>query len=71
MPRMVTLEAHEVERITRVRIAEYLGKFPHEVDEMPYPDYMDMIAVIRADNALRDIARERNRLNRPSGKWNK
>jgi hypothetical protein len=35
--------------VNRVRIAELLGKFPHEVDAMPYSDYCDLIAVRQAD----------------------
>lgn len=61
MPTKVQLEAHEVEAVNRVRIAQYLGKFPHEVDEMPYQDYLDILAVMRADRKLDEFRADKQR----------
>lgn len=49
-PAQITLEADEIERITRVRLAKYYGKFPHEVDEMPPRDREDTLQVLWADD---------------------
>lgn len=49
MPKKVILDPDEVDRVNRVRIARYLGKFPSDVDTMDYSDLMDVLAVMRAD----------------------
>jgi hypothetical protein len=49
MPSKVILEADEVGRTNRIALAKLYGKLPNEIDEMPYDDYLDTIAVMNAD----------------------
>lgn len=48
-PKTVVLDADEVHRANRVRLARYYGKFPHEVDAMPESDFDDTMQVLWAD----------------------
>lgn len=49
MPKKVMLEAHEITRVNRIRVAKYLGQLPQVVDRMPYQDVADVLAIMRAD----------------------
>ena len=47
---MVQFDGDEVWRIDRARMARELHKLPSEIDDMPYLDMLDLIAVGNADN---------------------
>jgi len=47
---MVQFDEDEVWRINRARMARELHKLPSEIDDMPYLDMLDLIAVGNADN---------------------
>lgn len=49
-PAQVTLEADEVYRSNRVKIARYYGVIPTMVDTMPQSDIDDTLNVIWAEN---------------------
>lgn len=49
MPKKVILDPEEIDRVNRVRVARYLGKLPSQVDVMPYEDFADCLAIMRAD----------------------
>ena len=48
-PKQVLLDADEIERVNRVRVAKWLGVTPAEVDAMPQADYDDVSSVMWAD----------------------
>lgn len=48
-PKQVTLDADEVQRINRIRIAKWLHITPGAVDAMPASDVDDVIQVMWAD----------------------
>jgi len=64
MPDRVTLFDEESMRVTRVRVARYLGQLPHQVDQMPYADYLDVQAVMSADNDVDKAKQEQANLKR-------
>jgi hypothetical protein len=45
-PSQVRLTYEEVSRVNRVRVAQYLGISPAEVDAMPEEDYQDVVNVM-------------------------
>lgn len=47
---MVQFDEDEVWRINRARMARELHKLPSEIDDMPYLDMLDLIAVGNADS---------------------
>lgn len=51
-PGSVQLDADEVRRIHRARLALRLNKLPHELDSAPLVDIMDVIEIMRADDEL-------------------
>jgi len=51
-PRMVSFEPDETERIERAQVALLLHITPQQVDEMPYQDMMDVIAMDDANKRL-------------------
>jgi len=48
-PKQVTLDADEVERITRIRLAQWLHVTPGQVDQMPAGDVEDVLQIMWAD----------------------
>jgi hypothetical protein len=38
--------------VTRVRLAHYLGRLPHEIDSAPARDIADVLAVLHADEKI-------------------
>lgn len=48
-PKQVILEPDEVYRVNRIRIAQFYGIKPQEVDEMPACDVDDTLEVLWAD----------------------
>ena len=50
---------HEGHRINRVRIAKYIGKFPHEVDELSTADYTDILGVMWGDAEVSNMQKEK------------
>jgi hypothetical protein len=48
-PSQVMLDAEEVYRINRIRIAHYYGIPPAEVDRMPITDVEDTLQIMWAD----------------------
>jgi len=51
-PQAVTLDAVEVWRVQRVRIAERLHITPEQVDAMDYADVCDLLEVWLADKVI-------------------
>lgn len=51
-PQQVTLDADEVYRINRIRIAEKFHKWPHEVDALPAEEASDILELMWADDQL-------------------
>lgn len=51
-PGSVRFDPDETWRINRVRIAERLHKFPHEIDALPKREVQDLIDVWAADDRL-------------------
>lgn len=49
-PKQVVLDADEVTRLNRIRVAKWLGVTPSAVDEMPAEDVEDIFQVMWADN---------------------
>ena len=49
MPDAVRYEPGEVETINRIRVANYYGIRPDEVDDMPLADFMATLGVMEGD----------------------
>lgn len=56
-PSQVTLDADEVYRVNRIRIAEHFHKFPHEVDALPQSDVDDILELMWCDAQLQPKSR--------------
>lgn len=67
MPEQAQLTEDEAWRISRVRLALKLNKLPHELDDAPLTDVMDMIAVMRTDDNLAQMEAAKQRA-KASGK---
>jgi hypothetical protein len=61
MPEQARLTDDEVWRIRRVRLALRLNKLPHELDDAPLTDVMDMLEVLRTDDNLAQMQAARGR----------
>jgi hypothetical protein len=55
------LRDDEVHRINRAQLALKLHKFPHEIDQAPYLDMMDVQQVESANDALAARAKYRSK----------
>lgn len=62
MPDLVELEEHEIRAVSRVRIALALHMPPAAVDDMPYDDYTQIVAVLVSDNDISDHKQQQRKL---------
>lgn len=60
MPDRWLLEEWEIWEVNRVRMAKYFGVLPSAVDNMPYQDYVNAIAVMNADRLEAELKRGKN-----------